>query len=276
MFATLSAEYAHFLKWFFAVLCSFARSVANGATEVSDSEFCFSHNAGIITQNPENKTKHKIIWPELDFYANSVIHKGMTETAPVLEVAGEQEIPRQQQGAREAEFTLAVQNHYGELLSAARRTLGNNADAQDAVQEVFKQACKNLARYLPGTNMRAWLYAILFYTCRRTNRKRTRDLMLEEKYSLHLDTAGAASQNKIADISTDTSVAVIDALEQMRSLHKEVVRAVDLDGLSYKEASEILGVPVGTIMSRLHRGRKQLRRVLMKTGVLEKIKEATM
>lgn len=133
--------------------------------------------------------------------------------------------------------------------------------ADDLVQDCLERALKRVHLWQSGTNMRAWLFTILRNLYLNQIRKQARRGM-EMPYDEILDTAGAMGP------SQEQSLAVRDmkqALAQLPTEQRETLLLVGLEGMSYKETAEIQGVPVGTVMSRLSRGREALRQ-LMETG----------
>jgi RNA polymerase sigma-70 factor, ECF subfamily len=163
------------------------------------------------------------------------------------------------------------------LYTAALRMTRNPADAEDLVQETYLKAYRAFGRFEQGTNLKAWLYRILtntFINSYRSKKRRPEQTELDEVEDLYLYrrlggleavTAGRSAEEEVLDHFTDTDVkAAVDALpEQFRM----AVLLADVEGFSYKEIAEILDVPIGTVMSRLHRGRKALQKVLHDVGV---------
>jgi len=127
--------------------------------------------------------------------------------------------------------------------------------AEDLVQETLVQALKSFHRYEAGTNCRAWLTTIMYHTHYKQLRKQTNLHLVadtEEKIA-----ATIAFEAPIPQQITDEDV--LQALEKVPQNFKEIVVLCDVEGFAYKEISTFLGVPIGTVMSRLHRGRKILR-----------------
>ena len=142
-----------------------------------------------------------------------------------------------------------------ELRGRACRLAGDPTTADDIVQDTVERALKFAAQYERGTNLRAWVYQILFSVfvtrCRRHRRERNAlDSLASDPCAWTAPEAGPA----MVELSPPTARAV-DALPPV---FREVVSLVDLADLSYRDAAGILGVPVGTVMSRLHRGRRLL------------------
>ena len=134
--------------------------------------------------------------------------------------------------------------------------------AQDLVQEAYLRALRYQHSYQAGTNMKAWLFAImrnLFWDRFKGSRKE--DVSLDDvgEFVLYekLRDEGARPEADVLDKLAASEV--VTAVEKLPPLHREVVLLVDVEGFSYKDAAQTLGVPIGTVMSRLHRGRGRLR-----------------
>ncbi len=157
-----------------------------------------------------------------------------------------------------------------QLYSAALRMTRNPADAEDVVQETFLKAYRAYASYTEGTNLKAWLYRILTNTYINKYRKAQRrpsEVELGELQDLYLykrlGEASGASQSAEADmLDAFVDTDVIEALESLPETFRFPVLLADVDGFSYKEIAEMLDIPIGTVMSRLHRGRKALQKKL--------------
>jgi RNA polymerase sigma-70 factor (ECF subfamily) len=153
---------------------------------------------------------------------------------------------------------------YARLLhSTALRLTGNPADAEDLVQETYAKAYAGFGSFQQGTNLRAWLYRIqanTFYGTCRTRSRRPRELPLEAALE-----SAAAERTAVANSAEDTALARMpdlalkQALRELPSYLSTTVYLADAEGYQYAEIAEITGVPLGTVMSRLHRGRKRLR-----------------
>jgi RNA polymerase sigma-70 factor (ECF subfamily) len=155
------------------------------------------------------------------------------------------------------------------LYSAALRLTRNPTDAEDLVQETFLRAYRGFARFEPGTNLRAWLYRILMNTFINSYRKKQREpLTISEdevdEWYLYSKMAeqGAEPSAETAVIESLPDEDVQDALASLPEQFRTAVLLADVEGFSYKEIAEIVGVPIGTVMSRLHRGRKALEKRL--------------
>lgn len=150
---------------------------------------------------------------------------------------------------------------------------GNPADAEDLVQETYLRAFRSIQQFKPGTNLRAWLFKIQtnsFINEYRKRVRRPRNTSLDdvEEYYLysHLVESGVQPSSSITE---DQILAQIDdadvfrALDELQDNYRQVVLLADVEGFAYREIAEILDIPVGTVMSRLHRARKRLREQLI-------------
>ena len=162
--------------------------------------------------------------------------------------------------------------HMASLYGAALRMTRNPADAEDLVQETYLKAYRAFDSFQEGTNLKAWLYRILTNTFINTYRAKKRrpdevDLDDTEDFYLYRRLGGLEAAN--ADRTPEAEVLdaipdeiVKDALEALPEQFRMAVLLADVEGFSYKEIAEIMDVPVGTVMSRLHRGRRQLQKEL--------------
>ncbi len=148
--------------------------------------------------------------------------------------------------------------HMGDIYRTTMRVLGEKGRAEDVAQQVYLQAWKSFHRFEPGTNCRAWLYKILFHCVNHHRRKWFRFPLLKEREEfLH---ANLVSPEPVPEHLSDADL--LGALDAVPADYRSVVLLVDVDEFAYKEAAEILDVPIGTVMSRLSRGRKLLREKL--------------
>ena len=181
-----------------------------------------------------------------------------------IDVAAETEADRRGRFERDAlEFV-------DQLYSAALRMTRNAQDAEDLVQEAYTKAYSSFHQYRPGTNLKAWLYRILTNTYINLYRKRQRepqqaDTDTVEDWQMaraaeHTSTGLRSAENEALDHLPDSEVKA--ALQSIPEEFRLAVYFADVEGYAYKEIAEILDVPIGTVMSRLHRGRKQLREKL--------------
>ena len=159
---------------------------------------------------------------------------------------------------RTDEFEAAAMPHMNDIYRTAARVLGNDSGADDVVQDVYLQAWKSFDQFELGTNCRAWLFKILFHTMNHYRRKWLNIRMVKESDEI-LDltpTAGPPIPEHITDED------MLAALAEVPQDFRAVVLLTDVEEFSYKEAAGILNVPIGTVMSRLSRGRKMLREKL--------------
>ena len=155
------------------------------------------------------------------------------------------------------------------MLRVARAITRNTHDAEDIVQETLLRAYRAIDRF-DGRHPRAGLLTILRNTHINRNRRRRPELLRDpdtqlERLAQSPTEDDAARPDRFVDQEFDADVEA--ALESLSPAFGEVIDLVDIQGLSYAEAAEAIGVPVGTVMSRLHRGRKKIREQLRRTGV---------
>ncbi len=152
-------------------------------------------------------------------------------------------------------FEYEAMPHLNDLLRTACRMVGDRQRAEDVVQEVFLQAWKSFDRFEAGTNCRAWLFKILFHCVNHDRRRWYRFPLLKEKEEF-LE-ANLPAPVPVGDKLTDADI--LAALDRISADFRSVVMLVDVEEFAYKDVAEILAIPIGTVMSRLSRGRKALR-----------------
>ena len=169
-----------------------------------------------------------------------------------------------------AEFVEQAMPYADSLYGAAMRMTKNPDDAADLVQETFIKAFRAFDRFEQGTNIKAWLFRILTNTFITLYRKRQRDgysAALDDLADWQIGDAPSLTQTATRSAEADAidrmpSVAVREALSSLPEDRRLVVYLADVEGFSYQEIADIMGTPTGTVMSRLHRGRRDLREAL--------------
>jgi RNA polymerase sigma-70 factor, ECF subfamily len=172
-------------------------------------------------------------------------------------------------GERTARFERDAMQYTNQLYAAAMRYTKNPHDAQDLVQDTYAKAFTSFHQFEPGTNLKAWLYRILTTTFINIYRKNQRRPLISDNEvedwqlaasSSHTSDQGKSAEDEVVENLPDGDVK--RALQEIPEEFRLAVYYADVEGYAYKEIAEILGIPAGTVMSRLHRGRKLLRELL--------------
>lgn len=186
--------------------------------------------------------------------------------------------------ADQADFQRLSMEHLSSLYSGAYRMTHNQADAEDLVQETFLKAYRGFHGFEDGTNLRAWLFRIMTNTYINMYRQKQRrvdqtefddveDLFLYRRMGgLEAATLGRTTEDVVLDRFSESEVQ--DAVEALPEAFRVPVLLADVEGFSYKEIAEMLDIPLGTVMSRLHRGRKALQKSLFSFAVEHRLADA--
>jgi RNA polymerase sigma-70 factor, ECF subfamily len=174
--------------------------------------------------------------------------------------------------ADQAIFAEQAMPYMSALYAAAMRMTRNPADAEDLLQETYLRAYRGFEGFHEGTNLKAWLYRILtntFINTYRAKKRRPDQVELDdvEDFFLYrrlggLEAADAARSTETEVLESIPDSEVKEALESIPEQFRMAVILADVEGFSYKEIAEILDVPIGTVMSRIHRGRRALQQKL--------------
>lgn len=173
-------------------------------------------------------------------------------------------------------FVEEAMQYMQPLYTAAMRMTRNNADAEDLVQETYLRAYRSFGSFQEGTNLRAWLYRILtntFINSYRAKKRRPEISDVEDIEDLYLykrlgastsSDQGRSAEEELFEHITDSQVK--EAIEALPEQFRMAVLLADVEGFSYKEIADMLDVPIGTVMSRIHRGRRALQKALLDFG----------
>lgn len=197
----------------------------------------------------------------------------------MLGFGGQQNQKRKTQ--RERVFEAEAMPHISALYAAALRLTRNEADAEDLIQETFMKAFRAFEQFEPGTNCKAWLFRIQTNTFINKYRRRVKEREILEgaektaaqHYLIHPQSKKTTLDPENALVDRFLADEVLAALEKVPTDFRTIVELADIQGLSYKDIADAVGIPVGTVMSRLFRGRRilqdQLFEYAAKEGVLK-------
>jgi len=174
---------------------------------------------------------------------------------------------------RQADFERQVRPYLAQLYPAALRMTRNPSDAEDLVQETLAKAYVAFHQFTPGTNLRAWLYKILSNTFVNSYRKTRRQPALAtapelaDEWQTGTDASAPVARSAEAEaLDRLGDSEVLRALRDLPTDFRTAVYLADIEGYPYREVAAMMGTPIGTVMSRLHRGRDRLRRALAAYG----------
>ena len=210
---------------------------------------------------------HGLGWSTMDDHQPTLEE---LEAQAVAEADANVDVATESPEERAARFEREAMPLLDQMYSAALRTTRNPTDAEDLVQETYAKAFAAFHQYKPGTNLKAWMYRILTNSYINSYRKKQRqplesDAAEVEDYQLARAASHSSKGLRSAEVEALDHLPDSDVTRALASIGEDFRIAVylaDVEGFSYKEIAEIMDTPIGTVMSRLHRGRKQLRDLL--------------
>lgn len=163
-------------------------------------------------------------------------------------------------------FEREVLIHLNTLLKAASRILQSTSEGEDVVQETFLRAWKHFDSFETGTRARAWLFRIMFNVVNARKRKESKipQTPLDEDTDFEQGQSNVVIFDPLKQIEGQE---ILEATRQLSEEHRAVLWLVVVEEFSYRETAEILGLPIGTVMSRLHRSRRELRKLVLTRGM---------